>query len=317
MSGTESSAENRLRFQSREQMKRGQPKSLLKHRYGRGIYVSNIDETLEGDLLISLGNSVPKDVSDSMEEDRVLQFINIRDIYTLRGEDTSEGYYIVDLPERDEVHEGFLHRRQQIIDRLDWSMAKAIYEHVFELTPVENQLNAIIQIVRWIHEESEIPLARLESAQNSDNTAEYVDVLSDLDFLEVEDGDVVEGEKMRETQLLDLRGEEYVKTVVGNIVKDGYNVLQDRLELRMLSHYPKFCNAYYYDALQRQDPELHLDIDAITQNYERQYGDETDSFVVNDKLDELAETEVIQKEDGYVQANSDVYFQVAEEAPVQ
>ena len=187
---------------------------------------------------------------------------------------------------------------------------------MFELTPVKNQLNAIIQIVRWVHEESEIPLLRLESAQNSDNTAEYVDVLSDLGFLEVEEGDVAEGEKMREAQLLDLRGEEYVKTVVGNVVKDGYNVLQDRLELRMLSHYPKFCNAYYYDALQRQDPELHLDVDAITSNYERQYDDETDSFVVNDKLDELAETNVIQKEDGYVQSNSEVYYQVAEEAPV-
>jgi len=316
MSSRRSSTENRLRVQSREQIERGQPESELKHRYGRGIYVSDIDETLDGDLLISLGNSVPKDVSDSMDEDRVLQFINIRDIYTLRGEDSGEGFDLVDLPERNAVHEGFLQRRRQIINRLDWSMAKAIYEHVFELTPVKNQLNAIIQIVRWVHEESEIPLLRLESAQNSDNTAEYVDVLSDLGFLEVEEGDVAEGEKMREAQLLDLRGEEYVKTVVGNVVKDGYNVLQDRLELRMLSHYPKFCNAYYYDALQRQDPELHLDVDAITSNYERQYDDETDSFVVNDKLDELAETNVIQKEDGYVQSNSEVYYQVAEEAPV-
>lgn len=307
---------NRLRFQQREQIKRGQPASELKRRYGRGIYVTNISETMDSDLLISLGNSVPKDVSDSLEEDRVLQFINIRDIYTLRGEDTGEGFYTVDLPDRDEVHEGYLQRRQQIIDRLDWSMAKAIYEHVFELTPVKNQLNAIIQIVRWVHEESEIPLARLESAQGSDNTAEYVDVLSDLGFLTVNEGVVMEGEKMRETQLLDLDGEEYVKTVVGNIVKDGYNVLQDQLDLRMLSHYPKFCNAYYYDALQRQTPELHLDIDAITRNYERQYNEDIDSFVVNDKLNELAETNVIQKEGGYVQSNSEVYYRVAEESPV-
>ena len=316
MSSTGAGPGNRLRIQSREQLERGQPQTELKRRYGRGVYISDISETTGGDLLVTLGNSVPKDVSDSMEEDRVLQFINIRDIYTLRGEDTGEGYYHIRLPDRNEVHEGFLQRRQQIINRLDWSMAKAIYEHVFELTPVRNQLNAIIQIVRWVHEESEIPLRRLESAQNSDNTEDYIDVLSEFGFVTLEDGDVMEGERMQEAELLDLRGDDYVKTVVGNVVKDGYNVLQDRLGLRTLSHYPKFCNAYYYDALQRQQPELHLDVDAITRNYKRQYGEDMDSFVVNDKLDELAETEVIQKEEGYVQSNADVYYQVAEEAPL-
>jgi hypothetical protein len=195
-------------------------------------------------------------------------------------------------------------------------MAKAIYEHVFELTPVKNQLNSVIQIVRWVHEESSIPLSRLEGAQGSDNTDEYVNVLSDLGFLSLEDGLVSEGEKMQETQLLDLEGENYVKTVVGNIVKDGYNVLQDRLDLNMLRHYPKFSNAYYYDALQRQHPGLHLDVDAITSNYRRQYDEEIDPFVVNDKLNELAETEVIQKDGEYVQSNPDVYQQVSQEVPV-
>ncbi|MFC5366288.1 hypothetical protein [Salinirubrum litoreum] len=316
MSSTDWSTGSRLKFRNPEEIKYGRAESQLKHRYGRGIYVNDIYEASNEDLVISLGNTVPKDVSDSLEQDRVLQFINIRDIYTLRGEATGEGVYVVDLPDRDEVHKGFVQRRRQIIDRLDWSMAKAIYEHVFELTPVENQLNAIIQLVRWVHEESSIPLTRLKDAQGSDNTEEYVHVLSDLGFLELDDGDVVEGEKMQETQLLELDNEDYVKTVIGNIVKEGYNVLQDRLELRMLRHYPKFCNAYYYDALQRQDPGLHLDVDAVTKNYNRQYDEDIDSFVVRDKLNELAETSVIRMQDGYVQSSPDVYQQVSQEAPV-
>lgn len=308
--------DDRLKFRNLEEIRNGQAETELKHRYGRGIYVNDIHRTSNEDLVISLGNTIPKDVSDSLEQDRVLQFINIHDIYTLRGEATGKGVYIIDLPDRDEVYEGFLQRRQQIIDGLDRSMAKAIYDHVFELTPVKNQLNAIIQLVRWVHEESSILLSRLKDAQGSDNTEEYVLVLSDLDFLTVDDGIVAEGEKMQEAQLLDLNNEDYVKTVVGNIVKDGYNVLHDRLKLRMLSHYPKFCNAYYYDALQRQDPSLHLDVDAVTRNYQRQYDKEIDSFVVRDKLNELAETKVIKMKDGYVQSNPEVYRQVSQEAPV-
>lgn len=316
MSITSPGPDHLLKFQSPESIKHGRAETELKHRYGRGIYVNEIQEASNGDLVISIGNTVPKDVSDSLEQDRVLQFINIRDVYTLRGKTTGEGAYIIELPDRDEIHEGFNQRRKQIIDRLDWSMAKAIYEHVFELTPVKNQLNAIIQIVRWVHEQSELSLERLEGAQSSSNTEEYVQVLADLGFLQFEDQQVSQGEKMQEAQLLELNNEDYVKTVVGNIVKDGYNVLKDRLELGMLKHYPKFSNAYYYDALQREDPDLHLDVDAITRNYERQYGERKDRLVINDKLNELAETKVIQKDGKYVQANPDVYRQVAQEAPV-
>ena len=101
-------------------------------------------------------------------------------------------------------------------------MAKAIYEHVFELTPVENQLNAIIRLVRWVHEEKPIPLSRLKDAQGSENTEEYVQVLSDLRFLTLDGKTVAEGRKMQETQLLKLNNDQYVKTVIGNIVKEGY-----------------------------------------------------------------------------------------------
>jgi hypothetical protein len=309
--------ERLLKFQGRKAIQQGHAAAELKHRYGRGIYVNGIHDTSTGDLVIALGNTVPKDISDSLEEDRVLQFINIRDIYTLQAEQTSEDSYLLELPERNDIYNGYQERRKQIIDRLDWTMAKAIYEDVFELTPIKNQLNAIIQIVRWVHEESSVSIARLNSAQGSDNTEDYVQVLSDLGFLKVDGGEVTAGEKMQETHLLDLNKEEYVKTVIGNIVKDGYNVLREKLELRMLRHYPKFCNAYYYDALHRQDPGLHLDVDAITRNYQRQYGEDIDPFVVNDKLNELAETKVIQKDGEYVQSNPDVYRRVAREAPLK
>lgn len=103
--------------------------------------------------------------------------------------------------------------------------------------------------MRWVHEEASLPLARLKDAQGLKNTEEYVQVLSDLGFSPVDGEDVTEGEKIQETQLLKLNNEDYLKTVIGNFVKDGYNRLQDRLELWKLGHYPKFCNVFYYYAL--------------------------------------------------------------------
>lgn len=316
MATTGPGPENRLKFQRREQILDGQAEIELKRRYGRGVYVNDIHDATTGDLVISLGNTVPKNVSDSLEQDRVMRFINIRDIYTLRAEPTGNGYYIIDLPDRDDVYDGFVARRDQIIGRLDYSMAKAIYENVFELSSVKTQLNPIIQIVRWTRNNPGITVERIENAQGSDNTEDYLRVLSDLEFLRIEEREVYQGERMDGIDLAQPDTDNYVKTVVGSIVQTGYNVLRDQLDLGMLAHYPKYSNAYYYTAFQRDDSELHLDVETITENYARQYEGEPDSLVVNDKLDDLAETNVIRKEEGYVQANDDVFTQVGQEAPV-
>jgi len=314
MSPVDSSPENRLRFNRKQEILNGKAAAELKHRYGRGVYVSDVHETSGDDLVLTLSNSVPRDVSDCREQDRVMQFISIRDIYSIQAETTGEGYYIVDLPSRDDVHNGFVERRQQIIGELEYRVANIIYDNVFELTPVKNQLNAIIQLIRWTRNHHPLTVDRVVEAQRSDNSEEYIQVLADLGFLEVEDREISPGNKIRAADLQQMDEDEFMKHVVGDIVKAGYNVL-DQLDLRMLSHYPRFSNAYYETALQREDPDLWLDVEAVRRNYQRQYGDDVDWLVMNDKLDELEETKVIQKDGEFVQSRTEVYNQLAQGAP--
>lgn len=316
MAATEAGPMNRLKFRSKEDLLEGQAKVRLKREYGRGVYVNDIKERSDGDLLVYLGNTIPKDVSDRRERDRVLKFINIRDIYTMVAESTGEGYYIIELPSRDKVYDGFVEQRTRIINKLDYTMARVIYEDVFELTPVRNQLNSIIQIVDWILEEEPLAAARIDSIQNTDNTYRYLDVLEELSFLEVNDGMVSMGDKMKGGDLIDLDRDEFVKTVVGNIVKDGYTILQDQLDLWMLGHYPKFSNAYYYPALQREDPDLWLDTKAIQENLKEQYGESHDTLFIKSKLRDLSKAEVLEKDGEYVSAMPSVYNQVARSVSV-
>ena len=316
MSKRGTSPENKLRFRDKRDILEGKAEADLKHRYGRGVYVNEIHETSDGDLVISLGNSVPKNVSDSIQQDAVMQFVNIPDIYNMKAETTDKGYYIIELPERDDVYDGFVERRDQIINKLDWSMAKAIYENVFELDSVKTQLTPIIQIVRWTHNNPGLTVDRIKNAQNSDNTDSYLKVLSDLNFLEIEDGEVFQGKLMNETVLVS-KDQDYVKVVVGNIIKHGYNVLTEQYDLGMLAHYPKYSDSYYYSAFQKDDPELHLSVDTIAAKYYDQYGEKKDPLVVNDKLNDLAKTGVIKKDGQHVTANRNVYSQVGGEARLE
>lgn len=295
----------RIRVSTREELE-NHGEAMLKHRYGPGIYVQDVEETSRGKLLVRLGNSVPKDLSDSLERDGVLKFISVRNIYTLTAEPT-ESSFIIELPDRKEIYDGFVERYNGILNSLDTSMAKTIYHDVLEFSEVDNQLTPIRQIIRWTHNRAPLEADEIDSNQRSGQTMRYLDILDQLDYINLEDGIVTEGERMDSANLQDVGNRSYVEVIMSDLVQRGYNTLRDECNLRMLSHYPQFSGAYYFDAIQRQKPGLHLDLEAIQGNIREQYGKDFGELYVEDKLNQLSQVGVIEKEGDYVTSVGEVY----------
>lgn len=293
----------------------------LKKRFGRGVFIQESLTTPDDQLVMKLGTSYPKDVSDRRERDNVLKYINLGDIETLYAEPTGEGYYTVELPERSEIKQGAQDRRDEIIGQLDWSTAKAIYDDVYQLNPVRNQLNSLIQIIRWLQREPELSVERIDDIQRTDNTRKYLRVMHDLDFVDLdEENDMVSpGRKMEGAEAMiaedeDREEDDFEKIVIGHLIRDGYNVLRDQLDLRMLNHFPKFANSFYYTALQRGSHDVYLDNSALLQNLSREWGDDVDPLQLEDKLDKLDEVGVIEWDGEFVTGNSDVFNSISQDA---
>lgn len=83
----------------------------------------------------------------------------------------------------------------------------------------------------------------------------------------------------------------------------------------MLGHYQKYSGAYYYDAIQRGDKSLWLDIDRIAENLKDLHNEERDSYYLHDKLGELDHVGVIEKDGDLVRSDDDVYDMVARNTP--
>lgn len=282
----------------------------LRRRYGRGLFVHNHGETADGTVLLHLGVAYPRDVSDSRDGDRVMKFVNVGEVTTLRANPTGQGYYSVRLPDREEFTGEFEQRRAELLDRLNWSTARAIFEQVYRLQPVRNQLNSIVRIVRFLRRESSITVDRLDDIQGEANTEAYLGVLSDFDFVRLDDGVVYPGEKMEAVDAVGLDRDTYERQIVGQIIADAYHVLREELDLRMLSHFPKYANAYYFTALQRDDPGLRLDTDAVRQNLATEWGDDVDPLVVREKLDALTDVEVLRRDGEFVTGDAAVYDEI-------
>ncbi|QCW04367.1 hypothetical protein [Natrinema pallidum] len=307
---------DRLRFSNINELQ-NQGEALLKHRYGRGIYIQKVEEIDGGKYIISLGNSVPKDLSDSLEKDGVIKFLSFRNIYNLEAEPTNS-HYIVELPDREEIYEGFQERRENIVDQLDYSVAKSIYKNVLHFGEVENQLTPIRQILRWTHERGPVAESRINANQNSNRTIRYLEVLEELGYIRRQDGEVHSGERMDSGVIQDILDDSnddigVVEALMGDLVQRGYHTLRDRCDLRMLSHYPQFAGAYYYDAVQRGDSDLHLDMAAVRDNLNDQYNRDFGELYIDDKMAQLSQVDVIEKDGNYVTANDEVFSEVSQQ----
>lgn len=318
-------SDGKLRFDSEADVE-GPVERQLKRKYGRGIYVYDYSQSSDGALFIQLGNSAPKDVSDSREHDRVLKFIKYEPIITLQAEPTNNGY-VADLPERSEVYEGFQEQKKKLARRLDRSMAKTIYSHLVKFPAVENQLGAIKGILRTVREESPIELETIHQIRGTDSntrekTNDYLRLLEDTEFIRIDEGDDENKETVRGGRNLDAHDEhdvgteEFSKIVLGQVIDKAYSTLKDELNITLLAHYPKYANSYYFTALQRDDPNVRLDAEAAQENLETLYGDDQHSIKVRQKLDDLVEVGVVQEEEGFYRSADDVYQGLEEQAAV-
>jgi hypothetical protein len=284
---------------------------FLRYHYSRRLFIQDFRQAENG-YSVRVGIAYPRDVSDRRQQDNVLKMVNIGDVATFQVVPAEGNYYRINLPDRSEIYESFREQRQSILTELDGTMAAAIYEKVYQLSPVRTQLNAVVELVDYVRNDGPLSLARLEGIQSTDNTEKYVNALADLDFLQRDESNVViSGSKM---DLADDQGWSD-KKVIGQVIRDEYTVLRQKFDLTMLNHFPVFANGYYLSAFRRQKEDLYLDRDDIVQNLKTEYHQSTDPLKVDRKLKRLDEADVLEYKDNEVSSVEAVYEEVSRNMP--
>lgn len=279
----------------------------MKYLYGPGIYTHDISETPSGDLIIHIGNELLKDLSDCREKDNVIKFVPIDDIYQLKAERTN-GAYTINLPERDIIIDNYYIRKQEIVDHVDVSMARMIYSNISYFGDVANQLTPIRQVLHWARTRENLHVHDVHSNQRSNQTSEIISVLQDLDYIYIDEDGIIHQEEMLDSlDLSEVPKENFNEAVLGDVIQRGYRQLVERLDLNILTHYPRISGAYYIDSLQKSDPGLWLDLNAIVENMREYFDSRFKTLYIEEKLAQLSHIGIIKKEGDFVKASGDVY----------
>lgn len=283
----------------------------LRYHYSRRLFVQNI-ERIENRFSVRVGVAYPRDVSDCRDRDNVLKMVNIGDVETFHVSSVEGDYYRIDLPDRSEIYEAFRQQQQNLLTQLDGSMATAIYEKVYKLSPVRTQLNAIVELVDFIRNDGPLALNRLEDLQSTDKTRKYIDALEELEFLRIDESEMVHpGGKIDAADDMGWSDEK----LIGQVIKDGYSVFRQKFDLSMLKHFPVFANGYYLSAFRRGMPDLHLTKEDVARNLQTEYHRKTDPLKVDRKMKTLDEAGVLRYEDEKVSSVQEVYEEVSQDMP--
>lgn len=289
----------------------------LRYHYSRRLFIQSINYDPDNDFLsVTVGITYPQDVSDSRTQDNVLKMVNIGDVHTLVATPVGDGHYKFDLPSRADLYSDYQEQHEKMLNDLDWSMAKAIYSRVYRLDPVKNQLNSIIQIVDWVRREDDLTIETIDDSQSNRNTQKYIQALEDLGFLQVEGDTVRHGRKIDSGDLQNLSAKNFRKQVMGDLVVDGYYLLREEMDLKMLNHFPIFANSYYISALRRKKSDLWLTIEDIIENLKTEYDRDEGRLAVEDKFRDLDRADVVEFDDGEVTGRPEIYREVQQGAPI-
>ncbi|WP_435093440.1 hypothetical protein [Halorubrum sp. N11] len=284
----------------------------LQQVYGSGTYLSDFYVADTGSVAVTIGNSFPKDVSDCRpNRDRVIKYIAIDEIAELSGE-YDEGIYNIQLESRASVQDGFDNAKERLRNELDHAMANAIYKKIATTPAVENQLNPIKQILRWTRLYQPVAFAEVKKAQGKegDKTLKYVQILQELGFIEHRDGNLYPQRPLEKYDLGDVEGDEFNERILAEVIEQGFHRLSSDLQLGILKHLPKFANGYYVDAVEANNPELHLDLESIQENMIEWYGSSGryHRFELRDKLSFLVQNDILEQRGKEEDEESDVYY---------
>lgn len=317
MSATPSpGSEDTLRFENPEEVANS-IEVALKRRYGRGVFIDTYRQANDDTIYIQVGNTVPKNVSDCRDRDAVLKFIEFAPIYTLKAEPVPNGY-VLPLPDRDDLYEGFTAKRQELARKLDRQMARTIYGKIVTFPAVQNQLAGIRDILRTVRDHG--PIARsvvheVRGEEHRETTEQYLDLLDDTGFIRQEGGadekTLYPGEFLDAYDINQVSSSDFDEEILGHVINRAYNTLRDELNLTLLAHYPKYATSYYFSSIQRGDPSLKLDANAATENLATLHDESVHPIKTEQKLDDLTRAGVIEKDDGFYKGNPAVYNQLA------
>lgn len=280
----------------------------IKTRYGRFSFIQNIEEVEDGEYKVKVGFKVPRTFNDVKLDKVYYKHIEIDNVATVRAS-YADNSLRLQHPDREEVSERVDNHLKNIRKKLEKRLVSVIGEELVDLPGVKNDFSKVRRLLRVLREENRTDFSTFKS--ENDNVDRYLDLLVSLNYLEEENGVYTETDHLKE--LYDDNGNSAYKKVIQDIITNRLEHVKE-FSLSNVLPYIRILETYYFVAYQTRD-DLEVNISQMQKYYRRQHNKSMSREKMLDKLYNLVEVGVLEREEDFFKSNRQITDRVMEGTP--
>jgi hypothetical protein len=210
---------------------------FVKRFIGNLCYVSRMPEGLDGQICIGVWDD--EVVIDSITNAPRLHVIGQPDLFRGYFEETDSGLNVV-FPSRLEMAEDINRSRKRVTERSEGSLLESIGSKILRIPLVMNQIHPITMILDSVLNTSSVSLSDFK---RSDNIRRYIDFMSDLDIIMLENKSIVPGRFMVMKMSGDMEEDELYSALLSRVVDKGLLRMFTELHITHLRPFIRMANA--------------------------------------------------------------------------
>lgn len=257
---------------------------------------------------LSVGLMIQDVITDQGNDEATIKFIPLDSIGTYeRTSRKTRG------PSKREFTKRAKDRYASIIYGSQTALLPSLYMKLVRVPEVSLSMTPLRKILRYIEDEGAMRFQQLEEIYPPEKSQKYLTLLSDLDYVALEDGAYVPGKEMSRLHAANVEPPVLFESILADVIQQRPKYLQDVLHWTMMVPYLRWSNAYYLPAYEA-GKAIKLDRVDLIGNYRRFYRVKSNILSEVNQISNIVDSEALHRESGFYVGDEEILQRFSQEA---
>lgn len=268
--------------------------TFVKRKVSPSLFVTDGHELNENTFVYSINNSYPKMIWDNNEELAIYRFINVHNIGTIKAKVKDDIIKVIDMTERGRLQEKFDKEIQNIYKKSEMALLKTIHDSLVRIPFVQTAMSPIRTILEKVDREGVVPVGDKFGYRNLGKTEKYIDFLSSLNFIRVENEKIYPDKELNAIRNLDISLKEFHNKILSAVLRRGFAYIQDYLHLTLITPFIRLSNSYFLPSYE-SEKLLEFSIEDFRKSYHDIYNIRKSKNKISRQLSYITEQNILQE----------------------
>jgi hypothetical protein len=197
-------------------------------------------------------------------------------------------------------------RYSQMVEYSQIALLPSLFSKLVSVPEVSLSMSPLGKILMSVEERGSITLSGLAKGPEAEvKVQRYFSLLTDLAYIEQEDGHYVPSKGMKNLQANKIRPPELYERILGDVIRKRSKYLEEVLHWTIMVPYLRWSNTYYFTAYEA-GYLVRLERNDFVGNYRRFYRTKHDELTEMSQIQRIVDVGTLKREDKYYEGKQSI-----------